>query len=75
MLATKAQYLAKMCCPRAWGHSGDLTANLAPGVGHLHSICQKAPVYPHPPQEGKEGHKIDKCITRVMAYCDRPLNG
>ena len=56
-----AQYLAKMCCQiplitRAWGHSGDLTAGLAPGVGHLTTKVVKSP------GGGGVGHKIDKCI-------------
>jgi len=46
---TIAQYLAKMFCPipyyRVWGHGGDLTADLAPVVGHLTTIDLSNPLY------------------------------
>ena len=47
-----AQYLAKCAVKsptRAWGHSGDLTADLALWVGHLTTRFVKSPVLPYPP--------------------------
>jgi len=40
---------------RAWGHSGDLTAVLASGVGHSMTQFVKSPVFPHPLRKWGEG--------------------
>jgi len=53
-----AQYLTK----RAWGHSGDLTADLAPGVGHFDNLICQIPVFSHPTRGGGWGMKLTKVL-------------
>jgi len=57
---------------RAWGHSGDLTADLALEMGQLMTRFVKSPVFPTLPGVG---HKIDKCISilQVLAIDFIPL--
>ena len=48
-----------------WGHSGDVTADFAPVVGHLTQRFVKSPVFPTLPRGGGVGHEIDKCIMKI----------
>ena len=57
--------------PGAWEHSGALTANLVPGVGHLMILLinyfVKSLVFPHLPQgQGMGGERLSKKLKSVV---------